>query len=141
MKNAKKIFREFLAKKDLKLTGQRMLLLNIFMNAGGHLSVDDLYSIARKKDRTIGHTTVFRTLKLFCEAGIAKKVHLKEERTHFETQIGTRHHDHLICTKCGNIIEAMDPKIEALQIKLCKKFNFSPDIHRLEIFGTCEKCG
>ncbi|MFQ5951953.1 MAG: transcriptional repressor [Candidatus Omnitrophota bacterium] len=137
---ALKVFIEFLKKKNLKLTKQREEILKIFLKTGRHLSVEDLYNTARKKDPKVGHATVFRTLKLLCEADIANEVRLGDKIVRFEPKMGHEHHDHLVCVKCGKLIEAMDPVIERLQEKLCKKYNFLPKNHRMEIFGLCKKC-
>lgn len=140
MGKATQIFTDFLKKKDLKLTRQRQEILKIFLKTDKHLSVEDLYHIVKKKDTSIGMATVFRTLKLLCESDIAKEVDLGDKRVRYEPKFGHEHHDHLICTKCGKFIEAMDPEIERLQEKLCKKFSFTAHRHRMEIFGLCKKC-
>jgi len=102
--------------------------------------VEDLYDIIKKKDPGIGHATVFRTMKLLCEAGLAGEVHLGDKKVRYEHKYGHQHHDHLICVECGKCIEVMDPTIEKLQDGLCKKFKFSPQRHKMEIFGACKRC-
>lgn len=134
------LFNDYLKKSNLKLTKQRKEILRIFITTDRHLSVDDFYNIARKKNSRIGHATVFRTLKLLNEAGIARKVDLGDKIIRYEHKYGHQHHDHLICIKCGKFIETLDREIEKLQDKLCKKFNFLPRRHRLEIFGICKRC-
>lgn len=134
------IFIDFLKAKNLKLTNQREEILNIFLKTERHFTTEDLYHIVKKRDPNIGQATVFRTLKLICEAGIAREVDFGDKKLRYEHKIGHEHHDHLVCTKCGRFIEAMNPEIEKLQDKLCKKFNFSPTRHKMEIFGICKKC-
>lgn len=134
------IFTEFLKGKNLKLTRQREEILKVFLNTDRHLSVEDLYNIVKKKDSQIGQATVFRTLKLLCQADIAKEVDLGDKTIRYEHKFGHSHHDHLVCVKCGKFIEAVDPRIENLQDTLCKKFGFSPQKHKMEIFGFCKKC-
>jgi len=134
------IFIDFLRKKDLKLTDQRKKILDIFLKIDRHLSVEDLYDIVKKKDPDIGQATVFRTLKLLREADIAKEVDLGDKKVRYEHKYGHQHHDHLVCVKCGRFIEAVDLKIEKLQEKLCKKFGFLPQRHKMEIFGVCRQC-
>lgn len=134
------IFVEFLKDKNLNFTKQRESILRTFLKIKRHLSVDEFYEIARKVNPHIGHTTVFRALKLFCEAGIAKEVDLGERLIRYELKFGHKHHDHLVCTKCGRFIEVVDQKIEYLQDSLCKKFGFLAERHRMEIFGICKKC-
>ncbi len=134
------IFIDYLKKKNLKLTDQRGRILNVFLKTQRHLSAEDLYNIVRKNDASIGQATVFRTLKLLCGADIAKEVDLGDGKTRYEHKCGHEHHDHLICTRCGRFIEAMDPEIERLQKKLCRRFAFTPQYHKMEIFGVCKKC-
>ena len=134
------IFRDFLKKKNLKLTDQREEILKMFLKTDKHLSVEDLYHIAKKRDSGIGHATVFRTLKLLCEAGLANRVDLGGKEIRYEHKYGHRHHDHLVCVECGKFIEAVDQDIEKLQDKLCKKFGFLAQHHKMDIFGVCKQC-
>lgn len=134
------IFINFLRTKNLKLTNQREEILNIFIRTQRHLTTEDLYNIVKKKDPNIGQATVFRTLKLMCEAGIAREVDLGDKKLRYEHKYGHEHHDHLVCTKCGKFIEVMDMEIEKLQDNLCRKFNFFPVRHKMQVFGICKKC-
>ncbi|MFC1508085.1 Fur family transcriptional regulator [Candidatus Omnitrophota bacterium] len=134
------IFIDYLKKKDLKLTDQRSIILNTFLKTERHLSVEDMYNIAKKKDSSIGQATVFRTLKLLCEADIAKEVDLGDGKTRYEHKYGHEHHDHLVCLECGSFIEAVDVRIEKLQEELCKRHGFTPKRHKMQIFGICRKC-
>ncbi|MFC1514789.1 Fur family transcriptional regulator [Candidatus Omnitrophota bacterium] len=134
------IFEHFLREKDLRLTYQRKKILDIFLKTEKHLSVEDLYDIVKKKDKRIGQTTVFRTLKLLCQAGIAQEVDLGEKMIRYEHKHGHPHHDHLICVRCGACIETVDSRIERLQEELCRKYKFTPQKNRMEIFGLCSRC-
>ena len=140
MPKEKRIFIDYLKKKGLKLTDQRSVILSLFLKTERHLSVEDLYDIAKKRDQTLGQATVFRTLKLLCEANIAKEVNLGDGKTRYEHKYGREHHDHLICLRCGRFIETMDPKIEKLQDDLCKRHGFLPERHKMQIFGICKRC-
>ena len=104
------------------------------------MSVEDLYYLVKEKDSSIGQATVFRTLKLLCEADIAKEVNFGDKKARYEHKFGHEHHDHLVCVECGKLIEAMEPGIEKLQKDLCKKFDFQPKEHKMEIFGICKQC-
>jgi len=136
----KKIFSEFIRKRGLKFTRQRELILNVLLDSDRHLSVEEMYRLVKRKDKTIGQATVYRTVKLLCEAGLARTVDFGSGITHYEQLHGRTHHDHLICSRCGEYVEAMDPQIEKLQEKLCKKYGFLPTNHRMEIFGICRLC-
>jgi Fur family ferric uptake transcriptional regulator len=104
------------------------------------VTVEDLYQIVQKKEPGIGQVTVFRTLKILADAGIANPVRFGDKTIRYELAHGSEHHDHLVCTSCGSVIEVFDENLEAIQDKLCKKHRFKPLKHRLEIFGTCKKC-
>ena len=134
------IFVDFIKQKNLKLTTQREEILNTFLSVDKHMSVEELYDIVKKKDPSVGQATVFRTMKLLCEAGIAREVNLGDRLVRYEHEYGHKHHDHLVCVECGNCIEAVDPEIEKLQDALCKKFGFTPNKHKMEIFGVCKSC-
>ena len=140
MLKEKAIFRDFLRKKGLKLTQQREDILETFLKTEQHLSTEDLYKVIKKKKFGIGQATVFRTLKLLTEAGIAKEVYFGDKRVRFEHEYGHQHHDHLVCQICSKLIETVDFEIERLQDDLCKKVQFTPTSHRLQIFGICKQC-
>ena len=141
MAENKNAFREYLAQKGLKSTRQRDIILDEFLKAGSHhLSTEELYLKLRRKHPTIGYATVYRTLKLFAECGIAAECHFSNRETRYEASSGEEHHDHLICTECGAIIEFEDSRIEQLQERVAGEHGFQIVSHRLELFGLCAKC-
>lgn len=140
MPNGQRQFREFMAQKGLKSTQQREIILEEFLKTGSHLSTEDLYLKLRKKHPSIGYATVYRTLKLFSECGIAEERHFGDGQTRYERTTSEEHHDHLICTACGAILEFEDPRIEALQQQVALDHNFQITSHRLELYGLCAKC-
>ena len=141
MAENKNAFREYLAQKGLKSTRQRDIILDEFLKAGSHhLSTEELYLKLRRKHPTIGYATVYRTLKLFAECGIAAECHFSNRETRYEASSGEEHHDHLICTECGSIIEFEDSRIEQLQERVAGEHGFKIVSHRLELFGLCAKC-
>jgi len=139
MAATKQTFRDFLAKQGLKSTRQRDLILDEFLRAGSHLSTEELYLRLRKKHPGIGYATVYRTLKLFAECGIAEERHFGDGQTRYES-IDGEHHDHLVCTACGAIIEFENPRIEELQENVAREHGFQIVSHRLELYGKCGKC-
>ncbi len=139
-KEEKKIFLEHIRKSGLRRTAQRELILEVFLKTEDHLSSEDLYWLVHKIDSNIGHTTVYRTLKLFTEAGLAREVRLGDGRTYYEHHFEHEHHDHMICTECGLVIEFFSAEIEALQDQMAEEFNFMPTHHSLRILGVCKDC-
>ncbi|MEW6009297.1 MAG: transcriptional repressor [Candidatus Omnitrophota bacterium] len=135
-----KIFEEFLAAKKLKHSEQRLGLLKIFLNIDRHLTADELFRIAKKKYPDLGFATVYRTLKLLCECGLCRELKFEDAKARYEHLYGHKHHDHIICIKCGRLVEVVDANIEDLQEKLFKRHGFHPQRHRLELYGVCTKC-
>ena len=140
MKSAKDIFTEYLKSKGLLCSEQRKQILEVFLRTEKHPTINDLYDIVRKKNPKIGIATVYRAMTVICNAGLARQVDFGDGQRRFEHKYEHRHHDHLVCLKCGRVIEVMSPKIEAIQDRLAKKHNFTPIRHRMQIFGTCSKC-
>jgi Fur family ferric uptake transcriptional regulator len=130
----------YLAGQGLKSTRQRDRILDVFVSAGRHLSAEELYLLIRKTDRRIGYATVYRTLKLLAGAGLAHERRFEDGITRFEYDAAEGHHDHLICTRCGRIIEFENEQIEDLQLRVAKKNRFQVQTHKLELYGLCEGC-
>ena len=140
MKDAKKLFRDYIAAHGLKLTPQRRLIAEIFLKQDGHLSTEELYDRVRREDPSIGQATVYRTLKLFCDAGLAKEVHFGDGLARYEQMFDNPHHDHLICVACGKQVEAVDENIEKLQEKLAERNGFLLTSHHMYLYGVCQSC-
>ena len=133
-------FEAFLRKNSLKLTSQRQLVAQAFFSHQDHVSAEELYRMVQKDCPMIGFTTVYRTLNLLVTAGLAASHHFNGAFTLFEPCGRKEHHDHLICTLCGRIIEFTNKRIEELQQEVAKRHNFEVSDHTLEIFGMCGDC-
>jgi Fur family transcriptional regulator, ferric uptake regulator len=136
----KRIFLEYIEKQGLRKTSQRDLILEVFLRTEEHLTSEDLYWLIQKKDPSIGHTTVYRTLKLLTDAGLAREVRFGDGKTYYEHQDDDAHHDHLICTGCGRVEEFFSAEIEALQDKIAEGLGFKPTHHSLRLWGVCSEC-
>ena len=134
------ILEKFIREKGLRYTPQREEILKVFLSVEKHLSAEELHRLVRKKYAGIGYVTVYRTMKLLQEAGLASEIDFGDGVTRFEHRYGHGHHDHLICIKCGSYTEVVKPKIEKLQDRLAKERRFIPLRHKLQIFGICSKC-
>jgi len=135
----KEVFAAYLLKNRLKRSEQREVILDAFLHTARHLSVDDLLQIVQKKRRDIGRTTVYRTLKLLREAGLASELDLHGE-TRFELDYNRAHHDHFICSSCSDIFEFSSPEIERLQDEIAADLGFKIEGHRHQILGLCRRC-
>ncbi|MDG5815706.1 transcriptional repressor [Chitinispirillales bacterium ANBcel5] len=139
-KAEREILDKYLARTGVRRSAQRYKIMDVFLSAEHHITVSELSDLIKKKYPAIGAATVYRTMKLFCEAGIAEEIVIGDGVVRYEHKYGHEHHDHLICTDCGKFIEAKDSQIELLQQKLAERHDFSPTYHRLQIFGLCKKC-
>jgi Fur family ferric uptake transcriptional regulator len=130
----------YIKEKGLRRTPQRETVLEVFLSAEHHITLDELYKRVRRKDASIGHTTVYRTMRLLIDAGLCNEMDFGDGISRYEHAYEHGHHDHLICTRCGSCIEAGDPEIEKLQEKLATRFGFRPERHKLQIYGRCKEC-
>jgi|YelNatPaOPRAMG01_1025707.scaffolds.fasta_scaffold01486_1 Fur family ferric uptake transcriptional regulator len=122
-------------------SSKRNIIISTFVSSNKHLNADELYGLVKKIDKGIGFVTVYRTLKLLVKYGFAKEVDFKDGFTRYEiNDEATTEHGHLICVRCGSVIEFKDHEIDELKNRVSKRNNFKPVFHRLEIFGICEKC-
>jgi Fur family ferric uptake transcriptional regulator len=134
------VLENFIRSKNLRRSEQRQQILDVFLKTEKHLTAEDLYNIVKKKTPSIGYATIYRSLKLFSEAGLCRELHVADGITRYEHLYNHKHHDHLICTKCGKFVEIESPEIEALQEKIAKKKGFELIKHRLELYGLCSAC-
>lgn len=140
MKNQQALFRDYLGKNKLKLTAQRMLILEVFLDRGEHMTAEELYEEVKKLDPAVGQATVYRTMKLLCDSGVARELRFDDGVNRYEPSYGQEHHDHLICEKCGKFLEVVDERIERLQEELADKHGFTLTGHRMYLYGLCPDC-
>src|SRR5438128_6689162 len=140
MTEEQEVFLKHIQKQGLKRTAQRDLILDVFLRTEGHVSGDDLYRLVRTEDPTVGQTTVYRTLRLLTDAGLAREVRFGDGRAHYEHNYKHQHHDHMICSECGKIIEFYSPELEAIQDAMAAKHKFELTSHLLRMIGICAEC-
>jgi Fur family ferric uptake transcriptional regulator len=136
----KEVLVEHLQRAGLRRTAQRDLILETFLRTEDHLTSEDLYQLVKREDPSVGHTTVYRTLKLLTDAGLAREVRFGDNKTYYEHHFNHQHHDHMICTNCGRVIEFYSAEIEALQDQMADNFGFQPTHHSLRLWGICSEC-
>ena len=132
-------WRAYLRKKGLKTTHQREAIVDAFLRTSGHVGLDELLARARRTHPGVGLATVYRTIKLLEEAGLAASRHFQSGQTLYEVAQGRAHHDHLICQQCGFIVEFESDEIEEIQSDVARRSGFNVLRHRHELFGLCEK--
>ncbi len=136
----KERLKTFMKQKGFKSTRQRDIIASEFFKCEDHITAEELYKIINKRHKEIGATTVYRTLKLLAESGLATARVFADQLTRYEPVSEDEHHDHLICLDCGSIIEFEDPKLERLQEKIASDFGFSIVDHKMEFYGYCKDC-
>lgn len=130
----------FMEQRGLKSTRQRGLIIDAFFRAPGHLSVEDLWAKVRSLDPRVSVATVYRTMKLLSECGLAHARNFGDGQTRYEAAAGRHHHDHLICTRCKSIFEFENDRIENLQEAVAKRHGFHVTSHKMELYGLCRSC-
>jgi Fur family transcriptional regulator, ferric uptake regulator len=131
----------YMVKKGLRSTAQRRLIIDTFFGGAPHMTIEDLLTEVRVRDRGIGYATVYRTLKLLAECGVASERRFGDGLSRYElADEASSHHDHLICLSCGKIIEFEEPRIEALQDEIAAKYGFEISSHKHEMYGECAEC-
>jgi Fur family ferric uptake transcriptional regulator len=128
----------YLEQHSLKHTKQREAILAVFLEAAGHTTSEEIFEEVRQKHPQIGYTTVYRTMKLLCEAGLAHERNFEDGVTRYE--IPHEHHDHLICTRCGCIVEFECQMIESAQDRIAAEYGFTLLRHKHELYGHCPRC-
>jgi Fur family ferric uptake transcriptional regulator len=134
------ILHRHLKRVGLKQTAQRDTILGSFLETRDHLSTDELHRLVQKKDAGIGYTTVYRTLKLLAECGLASAVPFPDGMARYEHQFNRRSHHHMVCTSCGGSVEFFSQEVGRLEQEIGSKYNYLTTRHTFQIYGVCEDC-
>jgi len=130
----------FIERRGLKHSRQREAILETFLAMGGHVPVEALVTRVREQDPRVGAATVYRTMKLLADCGLAVQRQFGDGQTRYEPAHDGGHHDHLICTGCGRIVEFENGRIEELQLRIARSHGFEVESHKLEMYGRCAAC-
>lgn len=133
--------KKIVKQKGLKYTEQREVVLKILMHAQEHLTAEEIYNLIKIKepDSNIGIATVYRALSFLEEVNLIASITFGSEGKKYESN-AKAHHDHLICTSCGKIVEFVDAEIEKRQEKIAKENNFKVTSHSMQLYGVCSQC-
>jgi len=140
MREAQQILHQHLKRVGLKHTLQRDTILRTFLETREHLSVNELHRLVHKRDAKIGFTTVYRTLKLLAECGLASEVAFHDGIAHYEHQYNRRSHHHMVCTECCSSVEFFSPEVDQLEQEIGSKYHYKTTRHTFQIYGVCEDC-
>jgi len=137
MERYENVFRD----NNYKLTAQRRDILDVLVgNSGKHFSAEELYAEVKKINPDIGLATVYRTLELMCQLGIAHQLDFDTNYKRYELNLEGDHHHHLICVDCGKIVEFTDQDMEDFEKRLEKDYDFRIIDHNIKVFGYCKEC-
>jgi Fur family ferric uptake transcriptional regulator len=131
-------FQKFVRENKGRLTPQRMMIVEEFLALRGHYDVQQLYDHFLRQGKVINPSTIFRTLKLLVQAGIAVERQFANGNTKYDVNVA--HHDHLICLSCNKIVEFDSPKLEGVQAQIIRRLGFEMEFHKHEIYGYCRDC-
>ena len=127
-------------RQGLRSTEQRRLIIDTFFTVSEHVTLDELLERVRVADPRIGYATVYRTMKMLSDGGIAHERKFGDGFTRYELADDGAHHDHLICIECGAIQEFGEPVIEELQERVATRYGFEVHYHKHELYGRCLRC-
>jgi len=137
---AQERFAAFLARKNLRLTGQRQAIIDSVFSTEQHFTAEQLLEWSRRRDTSVSRATVYRTLPLLTESGLVREMNLGKEHQYYDPNYAERpHHNHIICQDCGKIIEFECDKIERIESEISCGLGFSVESHRLQITARCEE--
>lgn len=137
---ARQLLRAHLSRLGLKHSNQREIILGVFLAAHDHLSTEELHRRVKQRDASVGYTTVYRTLKLFANCGLATEIAFHDGVTRYEPRLNRRHHHHMVCTGCGASVEFFAPEIEAIEQSVGQQYGFATARHSFQIYGLCAAC-
>ena len=133
-------FKAMLRKEGLKITPQRIAVLEEIIKDKGHRESEAIYMAIKTRKTHVSRATVYRTLDILIQNGFARKLNLGDGRARYETKIDSPHHDHMICNNCAKIIEFVNHEIEEIQEEITKHHQFKLQQHIHQLFGICKKC-
>ncbi len=141
VREAKEILRSHLKRVGLKQTDQRNTILRTFLGTREHLSIEELHRLVQRKKPRIGFSTVYRTLKLLADCGLASEVAFHDGISRYEHQYNRRSHHHMVCTQCGSSVEFFSTEVTRLEREIGRRHHFLTTRHTFQIYGLCPKCG
>ncbi|NIM50034.1 MAG: transcriptional repressor [Gemmatimonadales bacterium] len=134
------IFRRYLRDHNLPVTHQRAAIAQALFFADHHVSVGDIERVLRVRGVQVGKATIYRTLDLLREAGLVQEHDFGDGFKRYEPLAAQGHHEHLICTECGRVVEFSSERLERMKSLIAEEYGFRHHHHRLEIYGICRDC-
>ena len=139
-KCARQRFLEFLAQKNLRMTGQRRAIIETVFSTEEHFTAEQLLGWSRRRDKSVSRATVYRTLPLLTESGLVREMDFGKEHKFYDPNYAEHpRHNHIICQDCGKIVEFESEKIEHVENEISRRLGYAVKSHRLQITATCEE--
>ena len=139
-KCARQRFLEFLAQKNLRMTGQRQAIIETVFSTEEHFTAEQLLEWSRRRDKSVSRATVYRTLPLLTESGLVREMDFGKEHKFYDPNYAEHpRHNHIICQDCGKIVEFESEKIEHVENEISRRLGYAVKSHRLQITATCEE--
>ena len=137
---ARQRFLDFLARKHLRLTGQRRAIIEAVFSTEEHFTAEELLAWAQRRDKSVSRATVYRTLPLLTESGLVREMDFGGDHKYYDPNYAAHpRHSHIICRDCGKIIEFESEPLERLENQISRQLGFSVEAHRLQITASCEE--
>ncbi len=133
-------FRRFLQEGQYRITPERFDVLDAVLAWNDHFDADNLFIYLKNNGSKVSRATVYKTLSLLHECGLVSRYRFSQGHAQYEKTTDRPHHDHMVCTKCGKIIEFENARVERLQDDACAQSGFTPMYHSFQIFGVCLEC-
>jgi Fur family ferric uptake transcriptional regulator len=133
-------FEAALQAKGIRKSIRRMQVVDVFLQCERHVTMNELVSLVHKKYPAIGIATIYRTIKLIKETNIGREIELADGTIAYEHDYGHEHHDHLLCNRCGTVIEIQNTIIENEQKNIAARYGFTLSSHKMVLYGLCSKC-
>jgi Fur family ferric uptake transcriptional regulator len=138
--DAQHTFRSFLSKQHLKITPERLTVLNEILQCHKHFDPDSLFLRLKAQSKKISRATIYRTLDLLVESGLLKKLNFTDQNARYEMNMDVRIHDHFFCISCGKIIELYDESLQMIHQRFASEYNLKIDDYTHQLYGTCPQC-
>ena len=138
--SARQTLRDFLKRRGIKFTAPRRRILEAVLEMEDHFEAEQLLFELRQRGERVAKATIYRTLPLLVDCGILKQVRFEVKQAHYELCFGENPHDHMVCSRCGRIIEFGADEVIELRGRLAKQHNFHAVAHRFQLLGLCHGC-
>jgi len=139
-KNLHDLFEHYLTQNQSRYTSQKKMVVTEILKTRRHFELEDFLSRLRQKNKTYSRATIYRTIKQLMDANLVQKITTLDGKVFYEPCRDQKQHDHLICKKCGKIIEIQDDVIEKHLLDYCAKIGFKSEYRSLHVYGICKQC-